>query len=140
VAYNLGILAVRLDEPELGAEEFTTIVEMGRVHAPRHYASALYRYGRTLLQMARREEGATVLFKKTFRLDVGASIEIGKNAFVQCGGCDMYLTGDVTCDGHLIVDGRLYLSGNIIGSGTVQYGELSVSGGSIAGTIEQIDM
>lgn len=59
--YNLGIVAVRLHDLDTALQEFQAVLTMGRANAPRHYASALYRYGRTLLQLQRREEGAAAL-------------------------------------------------------------------------------
>lgn len=61
LAYNLGILAVRLRDLEAATAEFESILALGQLHAPRHYASALYRQGRSLLQLQRREEGKAAL-------------------------------------------------------------------------------
>ena len=61
LAYNLGIVATRQRDLETAATEFRRIVDAGTLDAPRHYASALYRWGRTLLQAGQREEGAAAL-------------------------------------------------------------------------------
>ncbi len=55
--YNLGILAVRQQRLDDAAAEFESVIAEGPLDAPSHYASALYRHGRTLLQLKRIDEG-----------------------------------------------------------------------------------
>jgi Flp pilus assembly protein TadD len=74
--YNLGILAVRSRDEKAALAEFQAIVDLGRERAPRHYASALYRYGRTLLSLGKRDEGAKVLgrYQELVRAGQGAEL------------------------------------------------------------------
>jgi len=59
--YNLGIVESRLNNLEAAEKEFRAAVELGPNNAPRHYASSLYRLGRTLIQRGQREEGAKAM-------------------------------------------------------------------------------
>jgi tetratricopeptide (TPR) repeat protein len=85
LAYNFGILAIRAKNPAGALPEFETILTAGPLHAPRHYASALYRYGRTLLQLGRREEGAKVLKEYQELVRAGAGAELSEED-LEVGG------------------------------------------------------
>lgn len=61
LAYNFGIVAARQKDLDTARREFQSIVEAGPLRAPRHYASSLYRMGRTLLQQGDRATGAAAL-------------------------------------------------------------------------------
>jgi tetratricopeptide (TPR) repeat protein len=76
--YNLGILAVRAKDNDTALAEFGKIVEAGPAHAPRHYPSALYRSGRTLLQAGRREEGAAALRRYQELVKSGQGAELSE--------------------------------------------------------------
>ncbi len=74
--YNLGIVAVRRQDPTSAAREFERVVEAGAEIAPRHYASALYRLGRTLIRLGQRTEGAEALglYKELVKAGAGAQL------------------------------------------------------------------
>jgi hypothetical protein len=76
LAYNLGIVAVRRDDAEDAIAEFGRVVDAGPDLAPRHYASALYRRGRGLVALGRREEGAAALgeYRDLVRAGAGAQL------------------------------------------------------------------
>ena len=78
LAYNAGILAIRAKNPAGAVPEFRKILDAGALHAPRHYASALYRYGRTLLQLGQREDGANVLKEYQELVRAGAGAELSE--------------------------------------------------------------
>ncbi|HMB69775.1 MAG TPA: FG-GAP-like repeat-containing protein [bacterium] len=78
LAYNLGILAVRAKDNETALTEFAGIVDAGPANAPRHYPSALYRSGRTLLQSGQREEGAAALRRYQELVKSGQGAELSE--------------------------------------------------------------
>jgi hypothetical protein len=59
--YALGVIAQRLGDQEAAEREFAKVVALGADHAPRHFASALYRHGRVLITLGRRDEGTAAL-------------------------------------------------------------------------------
>jgi len=76
--YNLGIVDVRLQDLDAAVREFEGILSMGAANAPRHYASALYRYGRTLLQLQKRQEGAAALREYQELVKAGAGAQLSE--------------------------------------------------------------
>ncbi len=77
--YNLGILASRANDFAAAEREFRQVVQVGPEHATRHYASALYRLGRTLLQLGKRTEGAETLAKYQELVKAGAGAQHSEN-------------------------------------------------------------
>ncbi|MCA9751773.1 MAG: VCBS repeat-containing protein, partial [Gemmatimonadetes bacterium] len=76
--YNLGIVASRTQDLDAAIAEFGRAVERGALDAPRHYASALYRYGRTLLQAGQREKGAAALKEYQELVKQGAGAQLSE--------------------------------------------------------------
>jgi hypothetical protein len=69
--YNLGLVAIRLDDPETATRELGSVVRAGPDRAPRHYASALRRYGQALLRSGLRDESEQALDRSRARMSRG---------------------------------------------------------------------
>jgi Flp pilus assembly protein TadD len=78
VDYNLGILAIRQKDLETAAAEFRSVIDRGADLAPRHFPSALYRYGRTQLQLKNREAGTDALKQYQALVKAGAGAELAE--------------------------------------------------------------
>ncbi|HET9888140.1 MAG TPA: tetratricopeptide repeat protein, partial [bacterium] len=76
--YNLGIVESRLNNLEGAQKEFRAAVDLGPNNAPRHYASSLYRLGRTLIQMGQRDEGAKAMASYQELVKAGAGAQLSE--------------------------------------------------------------
>lgn len=77
--YNLGILASRLNDFPTALKEFKAVADLGPNLAPRHYASALYRLGRTQIQIGQRKEGAESLARYQDLIKAGTGAQLSES-------------------------------------------------------------